>query len=426
MRHQIRNLYVLLQTIKEHFKIYRLCYLSLIFILLLVIRRPDQFTHPFIWAEDGTLILPGYIESGWFSLFTPVNGYLVFTSKIINFISFELSFLYYPIIASFLTNLFIIFVLLAIIQSPTVLKNRALIALSVILIPTDSEVFGVALYSVWWAGLLGVLSCLWHRENKMYFVRILFSFLSFSSSPFSILFIPILIIRCFLYKNIREYFIAIFSVALGIIQLSFILGNPTVIKLVGSNAVSVSYFVNTYFGLYLFDHINTEIFYVSIFLICFILYLVFSKKSFENITILYLLFFSMLITYLRLGEIFFSTHPYGDGPRYYFYPYIMINIMLINNLNFRNFYIKHVTVFHRFDLKYLGLKDSIIVIFLILSISHSIGKLTRTHDYMSWQESVKNCMEADGDYEFPVFTDGNVENNWSVKLTSDDCKRLVK
>jgi len=418
---------------KEHLRVYKLCYLFLIFLLLLIVRRPNQFTHPFIWSEDGTHILSSYIDKGFSSLLIPVNGYLIFTSKIINFIAFKASFSHYPLIASLLANLFIILVLLAIVKSPTSLKNRAFIALAILFIPTDSEAFGVALYSFWWAGLLGLLCCLWDKNNKFYSFRILFTFLSFSSSPFSIFFLPILFLRCFLYKSIKEYFITTFSIVLTLVQMSFILKYPNAIgsamKFLIPNQASLDHIVRSYFGLYLFDEKNTIAFLMALFLLAFIAYLAYSKKTFENISILCLLFMSIFSTYLRLGDVFYVTHPYVAGPRYYFYPYILINIFLIHNFQFRHFKIQVKKIlFDRFTLKAakIGLKNFIIIVFVTISVSHSAGKLTRAHEYISWQNAVKECISANGEYEFPVFYDGKVYTNTGIKIASDDCRRLIE
>ena len=416
-------------ALKKHLKTYQLCYLFLIFLFLLIVRRPSQFTHPFIWAEDGTHILVAYIDKGFSSIWSPINGYLVFTAKMINFVAFKASFFHYPIVASLLANFFIIFVLIAIVKSPTLLNNRSFIALSILLIPTDSEAFGVALYSVWWAGFLGLLCCFWDRSNKRYFLRILFTFLSFSSSPFSIFLLPILIVRCFLYRNIREYLIALFSISITFVQLSFILNSPSATQFVFPNQKMLGYIVSSYFGLYLFNEKNVIAFSVALSLAIFIAYLGYSSKTFENTSILCLLFMSIFSTYIRLGDVFYVTHPYVAGPRYYFYPYILINIFLIHNFRLRPFNIHLRKILSdRFSLKNFEMvsKNLIIIVFMTMCISHSVGKLTRTHDYISWQNSVKECVEASGYYDFPVFYDGNISTNTAIRVASDDCRRLVK
>src|SRR5215470_13572876 len=62
-----------------------------VWLVILFLRRPDQFFHPYIWVEDGSLTLPGYLHRGWLELFQPLNGFLVFASKLINIVAFRLS-----------------------------------------------------------------------------------------------------------------------------------------------------------------------------------------------------------------------------------------------------------------------------------------------------------------------------------------------
>ncbi|MDR1786053.1 MAG: hypothetical protein LBR23_06305 [Spirochaetaceae bacterium] len=63
-----------------------------------------------------------YIDRGLISFFYPVSGYYILLPKIICFVSFKLSFLYYPETASLLAHAFMMFVIFAIAYAPTFLK----------------------------------------------------------------------------------------------------------------------------------------------------------------------------------------------------------------------------------------------------------------------------------------------------------------
>jgi hypothetical protein len=49
-------------------------------VVVLFLRRPDQFLSPYIWVEDGTIVLPAFAARGWWSILEPVNGYLICVS----------------------------------------------------------------------------------------------------------------------------------------------------------------------------------------------------------------------------------------------------------------------------------------------------------------------------------------------------------
>jgi hypothetical protein len=74
-------------------------------IAILAARRPDQFLHPYMWVEDGTQTLPGYLERGWLEVFQPLAGYLVLVSKLMNVAALQLAPLYAPaLLAAFVFN----------------------------------------------------------------------------------------------------------------------------------------------------------------------------------------------------------------------------------------------------------------------------------------------------------------------------------
>ncbi len=130
-------------------------------VAVLFLRRPDQFLSPYIWVEDGTIVLPAFAARGWWSILEPVNGYLIMASKLITLSAFQISFGLAAHIALWLTVAFTTLVVLAVAFSPTHLRYKPLCALAVLLVPTDAEVFAVSEYAFWWAGILLILAVLW-------------------------------------------------------------------------------------------------------------------------------------------------------------------------------------------------------------------------------------------------------------------------
>lgn len=123
--------------------------LLLITTAVLMFRRPEQFSTPYIWVEDGVFSINQFLEHGWVSLFDPVQGYLILPSKIIHVIAMSLSAPDYPELANWMNVLFTAGVLCAIAFSPTTLRYPVLCALLTLFTPNEGEVFGTSHYAFW-------------------------------------------------------------------------------------------------------------------------------------------------------------------------------------------------------------------------------------------------------------------------------------
>ena len=71
-------------------------------LLAMALRRPDQWSAPAVWIEEGTVALPDYVANGWSSVLHPMMGYLVLPTKLILATAATLSFRWLPEIEKFL------------------------------------------------------------------------------------------------------------------------------------------------------------------------------------------------------------------------------------------------------------------------------------------------------------------------------------
>lgn len=70
---------------------------------IVIARRTDQLTDPQVWAEDGTEIVPTFLEHGVSGFLTPVNGYLITIPKLVSFAALKLGGLeHYPAVSTVL------------------------------------------------------------------------------------------------------------------------------------------------------------------------------------------------------------------------------------------------------------------------------------------------------------------------------------
>ena len=129
-------------------------------------RRPEQLLHPYIWAEEH-VIIGRLMVGGWAEALQPVNGNLSFPATALVALGATVSFTHLPLFASIAaTVVFAVTILVVVLPESRWgnLTTRALMALGLALVPANPEVFGVLLYSFWWATLWPAAILGWRRE----------------------------------------------------------------------------------------------------------------------------------------------------------------------------------------------------------------------------------------------------------------------
>ena len=181
-------------------------------------RRPDQFSHPYIWVEEGSYTLKAYAASGLASLIDPVSGYFVLAAKLIALTAFRLSIAWAPEIETALTVLFTAAVAGAVALAPTSLRARPWCAVWLLVLPLESEIYAVSEYAFWWAGVLLVLALLWDSRQGGTGWRAAFLLLGGLSSPIIAALAPLFALRALLERSRAEVAAAALAVALAVIQ----------------------------------------------------------------------------------------------------------------------------------------------------------------------------------------------------------------
>ena len=316
---------------------FKLFFLMAFTIVILFWRRPGQFIQPFIFYEDGTFILNDFLAYGYTSLFETINGYLVFSSKLINFLAYRCGFWYYPEFASLFTNIFILFVIVAIAFAPTHLKKPYFCAIMTVLVKTGSECFSVALYSFWWAGLLLMLAVLWQNDKKVV-LRNIFIIVGGTSSPIIVIVTPLLIILALYTKHKNDVITAIIAFCFCALQLAHIMTFPG--SSTGSlfNIELVLYTLRNYFGTFFL--LQTQWYYLLTFCGIIMLAIIltcglkwrqtglryFISDNLYFIMLLLMLGGSIASSLVRFPVMLeYNTFPLqAHVPRYFFYPFILL------------------------------------------------------------------------------------------------------
>jgi hypothetical protein len=361
--------------------------LALLIIAFIIIfsRRPDQFLHPYIWAEDGAILLTDFLNKGLLSIFIPVAGYLIISSKIIFALSTLTSFFYYPEISYALTVAFTLSVIAAIALSPTHLRWPWACAILVLLIPTDPEVFGVGLYAFWWAGLLLILGLIWNIEGNKSKLRIAYIIFGGLSSPIVIGLAPlfwarvILFRKLFLHKKIEIFIAALVSI-IASIQIALLFSTKQFIKGEPFNVVEfIALYIEKFFGYFLAHSTGSQILNIvaSIIVLIIIFYeciLAIKRKDYSFILLASALFLLSLMSATRVRPRIID--PTLAGQRYFFYPYVILMWLLVWILREERKIKKFVTV---------GL--------IGIAIGNSVPAWSRFHDTLNWRNNLTACLK---------------------------------
>ena len=385
--------------------------LSFIFFILLFLRRGMQLINPDIWNEDGIFNISSFILQGWHNLYEPVQGYLILIPKLITNISMSISFVYYPEISTYLTWIFTILVALTVVYAPTNLKYPLLSAVFIFLIPTNAEVFGLPLFTLWISTILLFLVALW-KPNEKQITKNTLLVLAGLSSPVAIILIPIQLFRIIMLESKKEeFFTLILTIVISTIQLSFIfsrkvVGAPLQIDFFFLENVFHKFFSSYYLGT--FD-LNTVILWVgSIYLILLmIVYFLQNKKDVYFQILFYLLLATIALSVSRFNPMHINPI-FGGGARYFFLPYLSLSWILIYMLSKNKWY------------------EIVIIPILVLSITTTLHGFCRTQDDLNWRKHINQCQHANGKYKIPIQNDGNGKLTWSLILDSKTCKEYIK
>jgi hypothetical protein len=204
----------------------------IIFLIVLAglyFRKPDTFTNPQLWAEDGPIFLHQFYEFGIKSLITPYNGYLHTVPRLIAYVFgiLHINLLYIPFLYDFTALLITLFVAFEIWRSSFHLNisHRALYVAAFLLIPIGSEVY-LNITNIIWITSLYMVNFLFvgykHIKSPL---SILALFLFALTGPFALLLSPIVVMIAFFERkslSFQKMLPLALILAGGAVQLYFI------------------------------------------------------------------------------------------------------------------------------------------------------------------------------------------------------------
>lgn len=381
----------------------------------MLVRRPDQFRAPYVWCEEGTYMLPQFALKGWAALFEPVNGYLILPSKIINFLSLSLSFQYYPELTALFTLLFSVLAVFAIAYSPTYLPHRMFCALAVLFVPTDPEVFMVGLYAFWWGTLLLFLALLWREDGGHSLLKTAYVAIGGLSSPLVVGVTPLFLWRWARKRNRSDLVALVLCLLLSGVQIMQVLATRTPVH-VAYSLDTIKHVLLKYFGYFLWrewlptQRVDLAVsFALGLALLGFLGWLAYKERGKLSVYFYFLLgalFLSIVVNTLRVDPR--AVHPLTGGPRYFFFPWIVLSWLLI----------WLASVSQR------PLRLALIAILLFALLNGAQG-MARFHKPVDWRANVQACRSSAEPYTFLIYWDGGPGPQWKTTLTPEQCERMA-
>jgi hypothetical protein len=376
-------------------------------IAVLAARRPDQFLHPHVWVEDGTVILKAYAEHGLASVLEPVSGYQILATKLISLSAFQLSIEWAPEIALVLTVAYTCAIVAAVAFSPTHLRWPFACALAVLTLPVDPEVFAVSLLAFWWAGLLLILALLWDADRGAAWLRAFYVVLGGLSSPLAVTLSVLFVLRALVERRRSEVVIAALAVVVALIQAREIFGfhhveysrliDPHIIR-VATDKFAGYIITSPRYGNYYSGPILLALLGMAIWRIRDRLTLPFALLVLTWVAI-------VATTVLRnpLGVI----DPLNGGPRYFFYPFTTMMWIMIWIAALSPAYVR-----------------ILLAAGYLLGIAWVYKRMTRSHDAADWRGHLAACTQSP-EYALPLHYDGVSSRMWHVWLTGEQCRDLI-
>jgi len=393
---------------------FRVSLLAVLFFELLFIRRGDQFLNPQVWDEDGNVIIPSVIFEGARSLIEPFNGYLNSIARLISGISLALSFVHYPRISTILSWIFIVCVVLAISLSPIILRGGVMLAALTLLVPSDPEVFGLPLYTFWWAALLIFLAALWRPHRSGVVWRVVFVVVGGLSSPAIFLALPIFMTRAWLLRERQETTVTLIALACGIVQFFCVRLDREVTS--SSDLIAsiehFTYILPKFVGDYLVGNLTSQTGAVAtgaalgtVAVVAAALWL--NNKNLTLYVACYLWLGSIALSLARVDvAVADASHA---GPRYFFFPFVFEAWLLLQvALSARQRSLR-----------------TLAGAMLILAAANALPVLRRPHvDDLHWRENVAKCAAAPDHvvYVIPIQFNGDARLSWKLRLTGDQCR----
>jgi len=195
--------------------------------LVLYARMPDAFSHPQFWAEDGTIFFLDAHSGGWRALLDPYSGYLHLIPRAVAWLAELLPYELIPEAYFSVAVALTLFTCWLTLSPRLELPLKPLLALAIVAVPHDGEVWGT-LTNVQWVLPLGMLVlALMRRAKKWLSLEALYLFAVGLSGPFCVLVLPVYALVSYLRKDRYTAVLTGVTATCAVIQTVCVLTHPS-------------------------------------------------------------------------------------------------------------------------------------------------------------------------------------------------------
>ena len=373
---------------------------------------------PQVWDEEG-LVISQIVGRGFASLCQPVNGYLLVLPRLLSLVAMLVPFSEYPRVVTMLAWVATLAMLIAVAFVPSRLRGGPLLALAALLVPSDAEIFGLALYTFWWSALLLCASAFWENGRRTEWLRLTAIFAGGLSSPVIILVTPLFVLaalgkdrdRTKIAAAIAAFACALAQIAVlvqaragGGLHLTFTAIRVAIAKFAGGYLVWNGLAPGTWRD-------NTTL-VIGALSVC-LLIVVYRREAGLRSVLAWL-------TYLWLGSIALSIARVDAGaldqalagPRYFFLPFFIESWILIQiALSASSLRVRRIAA-----------------AILICAAFNALPVLSRSHDDLAWKASISACSASPNaaPVSIPIQYDGHAASHWVLQLTGRECSQLSR
>ncbi len=381
-----------------------------------ILRRPDQFLHPYVWVEEYQALNTYQSEGLLHVISMPIEGYFVWPTTFSEGVAAALSFAHIPRIDYFFsTAWFVATVCLLLVPASALrLQWRVAMAALMVLAPMNPEVFGVAAYIFWWVTLWPLITLIWSHDH--WWLRIPVLILGgMSGIAGSALVVPYAVL--FVMSRQRRYGVgaAILGVTSVVQAIRYVTSARfQQIPLDPGNIALQELHNFSYYAFGWLNPIDHE--FLGLAGACILLAIVgaaayaVALRSPYSKEMVGLVIGLLVLSVLSSVPAPLISLPYSAGPRYYFLPYVVLGWVLLS--------IAFTT-----ELRWARTASWVLIVMSLLSLPQNFS---RHQQFVSWSGQLARCQTETAPFSVPVHLDGLIADMWNDNLYIEPqtCKRL--
>ena len=297
---------------------------------------------------------------------------------------------------------------------------RSAMALTMALVPTNPEVFGVLLYSFWWTTLWPLIVLGWKRDLWMLRAPVLA--IGTLSSPAAGALFVVFGVAYVLNRRLRDLLSGGILLAGFVFQVVLAL-DSTRAELLSRDADPIEVLEQTFRTGGLFEARwlspgNPDRYFLLLAGLVFVAFLLFAAIRLSLCAnrheALLLVLGAGVLAMLSAVPAPLISDPFGAGPRYYFLPFVTFGWVLL--------------ALWRAGDGYVRITSAVLICASLLGLATTFSRQpVETTANLSWEGEVRKCAASSAQQaQIPIYFDGSTRWIWTLALSPAECRRLAQ